>query len=930
MPPFPTGKPSRGKRHDRDCGTFFHAAVTIPALSVMFLSAAAGAQQPPVPWVPKQVLSHAGDYTFGFYPGGWRLPETNTPIRFAVQTNRYGLLLNAGSARIEKLGPFPQPYSGDEAVTQGNGILDRLPDAALTFSVVWQGHAYPAALGPTSPEQVRLYHVGKYLQHFDLQTVQIGGGSSGAGLAGVSAWIDGYCWSDRIAFQLYLASYEHNLAPPLSLESVQCAASLAIVPQYPIVEAMDGIGVWKEADTGDTYSMAVLMRNTSGAGIALVCVPGCGQSITRTDDNQLVVSSAPFSLTKERLRSFPCILVPSGDVRRDAAREAHSMRMASETTVRVSADGIAPYTGALNVTYDPVKGWHQVVLGENPDKWKQERVRLHLSNAGGYPCTVRLNMAKIGGSFSITGMSPVLLDGNGYPVGLPVQISKNWHISPTWFNGITMLDLDAGQQLDLEFALAYGMWGGVPAVSHAQLCLVGYAKNQLWDEMAIGSFGESICYDPDVNLGRSMVDDMRPLMVWSVGTEPERKWDWTHNVGGCDFLTLFLKGSDSRNLRDRTDTTLFSEGDHERVYLVRQKTRYATYCPVLSDVTYAGETPGGEIQSRIRTQSWRSDDYVRALYTIRYDVKTPLQDIERLAFFQLGADNYNWMVFDGMARGTVDGVEETWVPPMGGLTYSRRGEPLTGTQPWISLYGVKKEPANIFPENDCGGMANKGMIVRSRRARLGGRDCPTPYYSVFGSMDRTARGLEGFPEGMPGALVELSPPPGLDRLEPGDFVETQVEVLILPQTAEAYYGPDTHLSDALRAHPDDWHLVHREAVLSNIEVTCAAGKVEQRYPVRIRAEAGRRADFTIVGGVGYTPVTITGASAYAPCRVTMILDDGGEMLIDESSDLGNDWWQADFDADAGEWEITYTLPLGGEDGIRMPHRFVWSQEVGGE
>lgn len=886
-----------------------------------------GADVSPGTVVPKGTLIHADDYTFGYYPEGWRLPQLNAPIKFAVQTNRYGLLFNASQARIEKLGPIEHVLPADEALREGNDLFERLPGAALTFSVQWNNRSYPAALGAGAPDQVRLYHVGKYLQHFDLQTVQIGGGPTGAGLAGVSAWIGGYCWSDRLAFQMHLALYENHLMPAQKLDNVRCAAALTIPDAYPIVEALGADDRWREMKPGDESSQAVLMRNAAGSGVAFVCAPRENQRIMFTEDNRLVVESPVFSLREEKTVTFPCIVVPSRDVRLDARREAHTMQLAVDTTALVSAEAITPYTGALDVLYDPAKGWHQIMLGVNPDKWKMERVRLNLTNPGNEPCTIRLNLAKIGGPFSITGMSPVLRDAEGYPIGLPVQISKNWHISPTWFNGLAMLDLEPGQNLNLEFTLVYSHWGGVPPVSHAQLCLVGYAKNQLWDEMAIGSFGESICYDPDVNLGRSMVDDMRPLMVWAMGNRPNTKWNWTHNLGGCDFLTLYMKSGEERKLLDRTDTTLFSEGSRDRTYLVRQKTLYDSYCPVISDVRYAGETPGGEIQSHIRTQSWRSDDYVRALYTMRYEVKKPLENFDRLAFFQLGADNYNWLIFSEVARGTIDGLVETWKAPLGGLTYSRRGEELPGKFPWFAFYGVKKEPKEVIRETDQGAMGNKGMIVRQWKARLGGKACPLPCYSVFGSMDYTAKGLKGYPDGLPGALIELSPPKGVTRLEPGDFVEAQVEVLILPQKSEDYYGPNNNLIAALKAQPDSWNLVHREAVGSDLAVTASTGTVEQRYPVRIRAAEGKRAEFTITGGVGYTPVIITGVSAYRPFTLRKVGEDGTADIIDESSEHGNDWWQTDFNAATGEWEITYTLSLDAAGDKRVPHRFVWSLDT---
>ena len=82
--------------------------------------------------------------------------------------------------------------------------------------------------------------------------------------------------------------------------------------------------------------------------------------------------------------------------------------------------------------------------------------------------------------------------------------------------------------------MTYARWGGVPAASHAQLCLIGWGHNQFWDQSAIGSFGESICYEPGRVQRRCFIDDVRPLMTLP---EPGAKlYGWAENAGGGDFL----------------------------------------------------------------------------------------------------------------------------------------------------------------------------------------------------------------------------------------------------------------------------------------------------------------------------------------------------------------------------------------------------------
>ena len=44
------------------------------------------------------------------------------------------------------------------------------------------------------------------------------------------------------------------------------------------------------------------------------------------------------------------------------------------------------------------------------------------------------------------------------------------------------------------------------------------------------------------------------------------------------------------------------------------------------------------------------------------------------------------------------------------------------------------------------------------------------------------------------------------------------------------------------------------------------------------------------------------------------------MVFDQSYD-GQDFWQVNFDAAAGAWEITYNLPLDAPDDVRQTKQF---------
>jgi len=116
----------------------------------------------------------------------------------------------------------------------------------------------------------------------------------------------------------------------------------------------------------------------------------------------------------------------------------------------------------------------------------------------------------------------MLCEADGAPTGLPVRISKNWHQRPDkgvllhegpWFHGCAAVRMPPKSSRELLFQMAYARYGGVFAASHARLCLIGWGHNQFWDQAAIGSFGESICFEPGRVQRRCFTDDVRPLIT---------------------------------------------------------------------------------------------------------------------------------------------------------------------------------------------------------------------------------------------------------------------------------------------------------------------------------------------------------------------------------------------------------------------------------
>ena len=115
--------------------------------------------------------------------------------------------------------------------------------------------------------------------------------------------------------------------------------------------------------------------------------------------------------------------------------------------------------------------------------------------------------------------------------------------------------------------------------------------------------------------------------------------------------------------------------------------------------------------------------------------------------------------------------------------------------------------------------ANRGIVIRSWKARLGGKDA-APWIAERGlTLHRTDS-----------STLDLVPPPGVTRLEPGDFVEATIEHIVMPQFARDYYGPNAALRAALEKDENTWRMIHREAIGNDRRVEMKTGALIQTHP----------------------------------------------------------------------------------------------------
>ena len=554
-----------------------------------------------------------------------------------------------------------------------------------------------------------------------------------------------------------------------------------------------------------------------------------------------------------------------------------------ETTLVDVAVGAKTNT-VINVAHSGTYGAH-IIRIRDPDWSNRSRTYYpaeHLDRLDKWPITLsnRSDKTKIFRLLfdtrprNITGFTPMILDDKGRPSGIPVQISKNWHRSKLslkyegpWIHGSTIIRVPPRSICNYQYAIAYARWGGVPAASHAQLSLVGWGHNMFWDQCAVGSFGESICYEPGRTQRRCFITDVRPLMVFG---ENDKKWEWTGNVGGGEFFVYFN-----------------AEGKY--IPMIKTRGRYYSYGPNLTKVIYDEISQDESVKASYTVSLGRTDDYVRVFQNICYDILKPIE-FSRLAFCQMPSDYYNDMKYGKIAIGTVDGLVFEWPVRTGSWQYDRQSVPMSGRHPWVSLHDVTQDEKVT--------QAARGLIVRKWDAILGSKKCSGPHLSTF--MTEWHRNNHR-------TAIELSPPPGLKGLKPGDYVDTDIELVVLPSKAGIYYGPNKSFIEVLTKDANTWKMIHREARGNDLDTRVEEGRLINNYPVEISVSSEQRALFVISGGVGYVPITFTGLKDYRGQRLYRI--SAGKITEEDQSVNGNDFWQTDYDCINKTWSVTYNINL---------------------
>lgn len=200
-------------------------------------------------------------------------------------------------------------------------------------------------------------------------------------------------------------------------------------------------------------------------------------------------------------------------------------------------------SGFATCGYDPscgVADYHKFDFSvANTHPTEERTLRLIISRqfypGNGYPSWTRSTKQFA----EITGMSAMIWGDQTTlePIGLPHQISKQWHndvpseysantkkadgsvVNSHWWTVNIIVHLPPNFSKDLSLALAYEKYRGVQSWSHSQLSLIGWSEstNWLWEEAALGMSGENFVIDPLGENTQAAITDVRPKLfdgVW--------------------------------------------------------------------------------------------------------------------------------------------------------------------------------------------------------------------------------------------------------------------------------------------------------------------------------------------------------------------------------------------------------------------------------
>lgn len=732
-----------------------------------------------------------------------------------LNSNRVGLLLVSGMV----------PFLSSAAV---------VPEQNLNYSYIYFENGYPTPLSHRRPQSEAnvlaranpdlVIQTGYYSLMLDCDDMQLKGYDTLAGSDYLTALHEDVAtftpanlllrvYKDGVAYDCVSAVFQ-DTADPL----------VRLIQSNRYVQRFDHLGLVFKAGDGTVLDVEGRFEMTAWADHVVFLLDFSGvPGVTRTTI-QIISPGAQTHLSDAMDDRVTLALKPHEDLKIGAMNPAsyitYAKNKATGVNLAVRFDGDEH---ALHVDVPATSVSYPAAID------RVDEYVIDVTNPTGTADNIPLVFDQVTPR-AITGTIMTLCeDGDGRPIGIPVQISKNWHkdaAHPTahegsWLRGYTMLKLAPGETRRVRLRVIYGYWAGAGAVSHSQLCLIGWGRNWKWDESALGSWGESFTYDPTLHAGAAFMDDVRPSFTMGYATGTPH--NWTENVGGGDFLIY----------RDASNTYRWGK---------RLKTCYNWSGPNMTDVHYSGITDDHKIRFTYTSRAVRAIDYHRRFHTYTYEFLQDVVSPRRLVYHQMAADYYLGPTFTTYYRGNAAGLVQSYTANPGGNVY--KGSAIPFANQWLAI-------DDVIALDGSTGRARRGIISLS--STLNGSALPV-YLHTYGRTWGSDR-----------LLFDLSANSVTRSYSAGDVVKGELEFILPPKTPGDYWGTDAEFISRLESYgANAWQAVYDEfRYNARLDFSAHAGTRLRNYPVEIQSSNNETvlADFTIYsGGIGHVPVVLKGVA----------------------------------------------------------------------
>lgn len=822
----------------------------------------------PTPPTEGEVRKPGSDYTHFW----WNYGIGATKRDAYVQTGNYGFSLDARTGKFRTMGGI-EGLTREQVRTGNNEAVDALPGIVDTdYAIEADGktsHVYAASYvhndaypmssaameGAGVANALRIISSGTYMQRMDIMQLLYKETSD------YTARMEFAAVSDYFTF-----TYDAKAANK-GTTNTKLSFSLTLDEAYSIITTYNN-------------GRALLANTPEGQSMAFV-LPADSQA-TLTVDGKKVTVSCPVEVDHKKWNGFSFVIIPGVNLGQNCIDDYYASQQVEITAKNVEPrdTGDAPQeynnlTSAFDVQMPISNGFIDYTVEENRTAY--ERTPFTVKNNSDRDVRITLCFKKRliypYANYGLWGMSPMLVDPQtNEPTGIAVQYSRNPHnyisyndvlYGSCWVNCYVYIDIPAASSVSYDFVCAFASWGETYASSIAQMCLVGWGGNQWWLSASLGSssgYGETFGFDPERGCGRSLIDDSNPFNT-SVSGGP----------GGADWISIFSK---------RT-------GEYRPI--TNQKVTIRTVGPNVSQMTVSGYLDNKTVFAEMTITITRSNDYARMVNTFRYEF---LDNVEfsRMSFYSLGADNYNDNPYEELAYGTANGLKETIEVPAEGTQskYVKKYIDIEGEELWVAQYRFLNERGN----------ADKGMVVREYKAELNGKTYTSPTLSIYVTNN-----------GCTNLSAELSPPEEIADggvIQKGSVVTGAVEYVMVPRTAQEYIGTSEYIKGLADDVFGNAEIIRRYAVDGKVTASASVGELTGTYPTVVKSAKGDVvAEFTLAGGIGYVPVTITDLDSYSGYRLFLVTDSGEEMV--DQSVRGNDYWQCYRNPDTASYELSFNV-----------------------